>query len=88
MKSKKIRMSKEPTLEYYGVVLECLPNEEFVVRLDDLDHTIKAYIGGNMRKHQIRVLVGDRVTVEMTPYDMTKGRIRFRGVKKVLEPKA
>ncbi len=74
-------MSKEATIEYTGVVLECLPNEEFVVQLDQVDHKIKAYIAGNMRKHQIRVLVGDKVTVEMTRYDMNKGRIRFRGIK-------
>lgn len=74
-------MAKEPTIECTGIVTECLPNEQFVIKLDDTQHVIRAYIAGNMRKHQIRVLVGDRVSVEMTPYDMTKGRIRFRGVK-------
>jgi translation initiation factor IF-1 len=74
-------MAKEATIECCGIVVECLPNEQFKIRLDETDHIINAYIAGNMRKHQIRVLVGDRVTVEMTPYDMTKGRIRFRGVK-------
>jgi translation initiation factor IF-1 len=74
-------MAKEATIECCGIVTECLPNEQFKVRLDDTSHFINAYIAGNMRKHQIRVLVGDRVTVEMTPYDMTKGRIRFRGIK-------
>jgi translation initiation factor IF-1 len=74
-------MAKEETIECGGIVLECLPNEEFKVKLDDTDHVINAYIAGNMRKHQIRVIVGDRVTVELTPYDMTKGRIRFRGIK-------
>ncbi len=74
-------MAKEETMECGGVVTECLPNEQFKVRLDDTDHMIVAYIAGNMRKHQIRVIVGDRVTIEMTPYDMTKGRIRFRGIK-------
>ena len=75
-------MAKEPTIEVIGNVVECLPNEQFVVRLEENNHLIKAYIAGNMRKHQIRVLVGDRVTVEMTRYDMNKGRIRFRGTKK------
>jgi translation initiation factor IF-1 len=74
-------MAKEATIECTGVVLECLPNEEFRVKLDETQHEIKAYIAGNMRKNQIRVLVGDRVVIEMTPYDMTKGRIRFRGIK-------
>lgn len=74
-------MAKEASIECCGVVVECLPNEQFMVRLDDTQHMIKAYIAGNMRKHQIRVLVGDRVTIEMTPYDMTQGRIRFRGIK-------
>jgi len=74
-------MAKEATIECCGIVMECLPNEQFKIRLDETNHIINAYIAGNMRKHQIRVLVGDRVTVEMTPYDMTKGRIRFRGIK-------
>lgn len=71
-------MAKEATLEYSGVVVECLPNEKFLVRLEGTEHVIQAYIAGNMRKFQIRVLEGDRVTIEMTPYDMNKGRIRFR----------
>jgi translation initiation factor IF-1 len=71
-------MAKEPSVEYGGVVIECLPNEQFMVKLDNTEHVIRAYIAGNMRKFQIRVLTGDRVTVEMTPYDLTKGRIRFR----------
>ena len=72
-------MAKEEAIECSGIVIECLPNEEFIVKLDETNHLIKAYIAGNMRKHQIRVIKGDRVTIEMTPYDMTKGRIRFRG---------
>ena len=73
-------MAKEATIECCGVVIECLPNEQFKIRLDETNHIINAYIAGNMRKHQIRVLVGDRVTVELTPYDMTKGRITFRHI--------
>jgi translation initiation factor IF-1 len=71
-------MPKEELIEMTGVVTECLPNTRFLVKLDDTDHIIEAHISGNMRKFQIRVLTGDHVTVEMTPYDMTKGRIRFR----------
>lgn len=81
IKGNRIGMAKEASIECGGVVIESLPNDQFRIRLDGTDHLIQAYIAGNMRKHQIRVLVGDRVTVEMTPYDMTKGRIRFRGIK-------
>ncbi len=75
-------MAKEAVIECFGIVKECLPNEQFLVELDETKHMIKAYIAGNMRKHQIRVLVGDRVTIHMTPYDMTQGRIKFRGIPK------
>ncbi len=64
-------------LEFPGIVTELLPNAMFRVKLDN-DHEILAHTAGNMRKHRIRVLAGDRVTVEMTPYDLTKGRITFR----------
>ena len=70
-------MSKEDLIEFTGVVTELLPNTTFRVKLDN-DHVIVAYNSGKMRKNRIRVLVGDRVTVEMTPYDLTKGRIIFR----------
>jgi translation initiation factor IF-1 len=60
-----------------GVVAELLPNAMFRVKLDN-DHTILAHTSGKMRKNRIRVLAGDRVTVEMTPYDLSKGRITFR----------
>ena len=71
-------MSKEKPIEVMGTVIECLPNARFLVKLDETDHIIEAHIAGSMRKFQIRVLNGDRVTIEMTPYDTTKGRIRFR----------
>lgn len=71
-------MAKEASIEYTGIVIECLPDAEFLVKLDDTGHVVKAYIAGNMRKYQIKVLVGDKVKVEMTPYDPNKGRIRFR----------
>ena len=70
-------MPKEDVLEYEGVVLEILPNAMFKVRLDN-EHEILAHTAGRMRKHRIRILAGDKVTVEMTPYDLTKGRITFR----------
>jgi translation initiation factor IF-1 len=70
-------MSKEDLIEFSGVVIELLPNTTFRVKLDN-DHVVLAYNSGKMRKNRIRVLVGDRVTVEMTPYDLTKARIVFR----------
>jgi len=70
-------MAKEDLLEFKGVVTEILPNAMFRVRLEN-DHEILAHAAGKMRKHRIRVLQGDTVVVEMTPYDLTKGRITFR----------
>ena len=70
-------MPKEGSIEFQGVVLELLPNAMFKVKLEN-DHEILAHSSGKMRKDRIRVLAGDKVTVEMTPYDLTKGRITFR----------
>ncbi|MGF1641709.1 MAG: translation initiation factor IF-1 [Rhodospirillales bacterium] len=70
-------MAKEEVLEFNGVVTELLPNAMFRVKLEN-DHEILAHTAGKMRKNRIRVLAGDRVSVEMTPYDLTKGRITFR----------
>ena len=70
-------MSKEDAIEFQGVVSELLPNAMFKVKLDN-DHEVIAHTSCKMRKNKIRVLAGDRVTVEMTPYDLTKGRITFR----------
>lgn len=70
-------MAKEDLLEFKGVVTELLPNAMFRVRLEN-DHVILAHSAGKMRKNRIRVLEGDTVLVEMTPYDLTKGRIVFR----------
>ena len=70
-------MAKEEVMEFNGVVKELLPNAMFRVLLDN-NHEIIAHTAGKMRKFRIRVLAGDRVTVEMTPYDLTKGRISFR----------
>ena len=70
-------MAKEEAIQMQGVVKETPPNTIFRVELEN-GHTITAHISGKMRKHYIRILTGDKVTVEMTPYDLTKGRIIFR----------
>ena len=70
-------MTKQEKLEFKGKVTELLPNAMFRVTLEN-DHQILAHTSGKMRKNRIRVLAGDKVNVEMTPYDLTKGRITFR----------
>jgi translation initiation factor IF-1 len=70
-------MAKEDHIEMEGVVIETLPNTMFRVELDN-KHVVIAHISGRMRKNYIRILTGDRVTVQLTPYDLTKGRIIFR----------
>ncbi|MCS3902762.1 translation initiation factor IF-1 [Methylohalomonas lacus] len=70
-------MAKEDVIEMEGTIVDTLPNTMFRVELDN-GHTITAHISGKMRKHYIRILTGDRVTVELTPYDLTKGRITYR----------
>ena len=70
-------MSKEDMIEFSGTVTELLPNAMFRVKLDN-EHNILAHTSGKMRKNRIRVLAGDRVNVEMSPYDLSKGRITFR----------
>lgn len=70
-------MAKEDSIEMQGVVLENLPNATFRVKLEN-DHVVLGHISGKMRKNYIRILPGDKVTVEMTPYDLTKARIVFR----------
>ena len=71
-------MPKEDQIEMEGKVIDTLPNTMFRVELENC-HVITAHISGKMRKHYIRILTGDQVKVEMTPYDLTKGRITFRG---------
>ena len=71
-------MSKQDLLEFKGRVIDLLPNAMFRVKLEN-GHTVTAHTAGKLRKNRIRVLQGDNVTVEMTPYDLTKGRIIFRG---------
>ncbi|MEK7991325.1 MAG: translation initiation factor IF-1 [Thiotrichaceae bacterium] len=70
-------MAKEDSIEMEGVITETLPNTMFRVKLDN-GHIVTAHISGRMRKHYIRILTGDRVTVQLTPYDLTKGRITYR----------
>ena len=70
-------MAKEESIEMQGGVLETLPNTTFRVQLDN-GHIVMAHISGKMRKNYIRILTGDKVTVQITPYDLTKGRITFR----------
>ncbi|MEK6788064.1 MAG: translation initiation factor IF-1 [Pseudomonadota bacterium] len=70
-------MSKEEQIEFDGVVVDTLPNTMFRVKLEN-GHVVIAHISGKMRKHYIRILTGDQVKVEMTPYDLTKGRITYR----------
>ena len=70
-------MTKEDVIEMQGEVVENLPNATFRVRLES-GHIILGHISGRMRMHYIRILPGDRVTVQLTPYDLTKGRIIFR----------
>jgi translation initiation factor IF-1 len=75
--SARARMAKEEVLEFPGMVTELLPNATFRVKLEN-DHEIIAHTAGRMRKNRIRVLAGDKVLVEMTPYDLAKGRITYR----------
>ena len=70
-------MAKEALLEMEGVVTHELPDSRFRVTLDN-GHSVMAHVSGKLRKHRIRILPGDKVTLEMTPYDLTKGRINFR----------
>ncbi len=70
-------MAKDDVIEMEGTVLETLPNTMFRVQLEN-GHVVIAHISGRMRKHYIRIITGDKVKVELTPYDLSKGRITFR----------
>lgn len=65
-------------LRFEGVVTECLPSATFRVQLEDNNHIIVAYLGGKLRKNTINILLGDRVQVEMSPYDLNRGRVTYR----------
>lgn len=72
-------MAKEELIEMHGSVTEVLPDGRYRVTLDN-GHNLIAYSGGKMRKHHIRILAGDKITLEMSPYDISKGRITFRHI--------
>lgn len=74
---------KEEKIEAEGTVTEALPGTQFRVELDN-GHTVLAYLSGKMRKYYIRILLGDRVKVELTPYDLTRGRITYRYKRRVV----
>ena len=74
-------MAKEDTIEMSGIVVDTLPNTVFKVKLEN-GHTIMAHISGKMRKNYIRILTGDSVVVEITPYDLNKGRIILRNIER------
>ncbi len=78
-------MSNEDKIQVEGLVIEALPGTQFRVRLDN-GHDVLAYLSGKMRKYYIRILLGDRVKVEMSPYDLTRGRITYRQKKNSGEP--
>jgi translation initiation factor IF-1 len=78
-------MSNEDKIQVEGLVIEALPGTQFRVRLDN-GHEVLAYLSGKMRKYYIRILLGDRVKVEMSPYDLTRGRITYRQKKGGGEP--
>ncbi len=71
-------MAKEEHIEMEGTVVDTMPNTTFKVELEN-GHVVTAHISGKMRKNYIRILTGDKVTVQLTPYDLSKGRIVFRG---------
>ena len=71
-------MAKEEAMKMTGKVVEVLGNAMFRVQLDNTEHMVTAYIGGKLRKHDIKVIAGDPVVMEMSPYDLTKGRIMYR----------
>jgi translation initiation factor IF-1 len=72
-------VAKEELLEMQGVVAEVLPDSRFLVSLEN-GHSLVAYTAGKMRKHHIRIIAGDKVTLELSPYDLSKGRITFRHI--------
>lgn len=77
-KKQQPEVEKEKGIEVEGVVLENLPNARFRVKLDEGDHELLAHVSGKMRMFYIRILPGDRVRVELSPYDLTRGRIVYR----------
>ncbi len=87
LRQRKALLPKESSdkIELEGTVVDCLPGTQFKVRLDN-DHEVLAYLSGKMRRYYIRVLLGDRVMVELSPYDLTRGRITYRFKKHAAAP--
>ena len=77
--------AKEEKVEVEGTVVEALPNTMFTVKLEN-GHTVMGYLSGKMRRYYIRILLGDRVKVELSPYDLTRGRITYRHRRRPTEP--
>ena len=71
-------MAKEEALKFEGKVINILPRDKFVIQLDETDHIVNCALSGKMRKNSIKVILYDKVSIEMTPYDLTMGRITFR----------
>jgi translation initiation factor IF-1 len=71
-------VAKEETIRVTGQVVELLPNATFRVRIDEMNSVIMAYLGGKLRQHSINILLGDNVVLEMSPYDLSKGRVVYR----------
>ena len=77
-KNKSKTKDEKDLMEFEGLVTDVLPNQMFKVKLDNSDHIVTAYTGGKMRQFKIRIITGDKVKLEMSPYDLSKGRITFR----------
>lgn len=77
-KSQSNNMPKNDAIQLEGVVTQVLPNTMFKIKIDNAEHEVLAHLSGKMRRNYIRVLLGDKVTVELSPYDLTKGRITHR----------
>lgn len=72
-------MAKEEGMKMNGIVMEALGNAMFRVKIENSEHLVTAYLGGKLRQNEIKIITGDRVTLEVSPYDLTKGRIMYRG---------
>ena len=71
-------MSKDDVIEMTGKVKDVLPGNMFKVKVDDTEHTLLCYLGGKLKQHKIRVILGDSVRIEVSPYDLSKGRVTYR----------
>jgi translation initiation factor IF-1 len=72
-------VAKEEGMKMNGIVMEALGNAMFRVKIENSEHLVTAYLGGKLRQNEIKIITGDRVTLEVSPYDLTKGRIMYRG---------